>query len=145
MRGIEREVLYHGLYARRVDALKERVRELKARLSPEQFSSHETVKLAVRIRDAEEQVSRDPDRPECRLRDDLRKFRRYKRGLGRYRILYCFSNRPPIVVFLYLNTEDSLRQEGGRRDPYEEFKGLLRRGLVSSDPSDPRLARWLRR
>lgn len=137
-------VRYHELYCRRIEELKVRVRELKARLPEEEFRRHEVVKLAVRIREAEREVAADPDRPEYLLRDELRKFRRYKRGLGRYRILYCFSNKPPIVVFLYLNTESSLRKDGSRRDPYEEFKALLRRGAVSHDPSDPRTARWLR-
>lgn len=138
-------VRYHELYYRRIAELKERVRELKARLSPEEFRRHEVVKLAARVREAEREVALDPDRPEYLLRDELRKFRRYRRGLGRYRIIYCFSNKPPIIVFLYLNTEDSLRKEGSRRDPYEEFKALLRRGAVSSDPGDPKTQRWIQR
>lgn len=138
-------VRYHELYFRRIAELKDRVRELKARLPPEEFRQHEVVKLAARIREAEREVAENPGRPEYLLRDELRKFRRSKRGLGRYRILYCFSNKPPIIVFLYLNTEHSLRKAGSRRDPYEEFKALLRRGSVSSDPADPKTQRWLHR
>lgn len=136
-------VRYHELYFRRIEELKVRVRELKARLPDEEFRRHEVVKLAFRVREAEKEVAEDPDRPEYLLRDELRKFRRYKRGLGRYRILYCFSNKPPIIVFLYLNTEASLRKAGSRHDPYEEFKTLLRRGTVSHDPADPKTARWI--
>ena len=134
---------YHELYHQRIQQLKARVRELKERLEPSEFRRHETVKLAVRIRDAEDEIAEDPDRRDYLLRDELRKFRRYKKGLGRYRIIFCFSNHPPIILFLYLNTEDSLRKEGGRRDPYEEFKSLLRRGRVSHDPTDPRIQNWL--
>lgn len=89
------------------------------------------------------EIAQDPDRPEYLLRDELRKFRRYKRGLGRYRLIFCFSNRPPIIVFLYLNTEETLRKAGSRKDPYEQFKALLRRGEVSHDPADPKTQKRL--
>lgn len=136
-------VKYHELYHRRIQELKSRVRELKGQLSPEEFARHETVKLAVRIRDAEKEVADDPHRPEYLLRDELRKFRRYKRGLGRYRIIFCFSGKPPIIIFLYLNTADSLRKAGSRQDPYELFKAMLRRGEVTHDPGEPKVQKWI--
>lgn len=143
MRKTEYLLKYHDLYYQRIEQLKARVKKLKAELPPEEFRRHETVKLAVRIRDAEREIAEDPNRPEYLLREELRKFRRYKRGLGRYWIIFCFSSKPPIVLFLYLNTEESLRKEGGRRDPYEEFKAMLRRGLVSHDPQDAKVQRWI--
>ena len=136
-------VKYHELYYRRIQELKSRVRELKEQLGPEEFSRHETVKLAVRIRAAEQEVAQEPNRPEYLLHDELRKFRRYKRGLGRYRIIFCFSGKPPIIIFLYLNTSDSLRKEGSRQDPYELFKSMLRRGEVAHDPSDLKIQKWI--
>lgn len=136
-------VRYHELYYQRIQELKARVRELKEQLSPEEFSRHETVKLAVRIRDAEKEVEDDPSRPEYLLNDELRKFRRYKRGLGRYRIIFCFSSKPPIIIFLYLNTAETLRKAGSRRDPYEQFKSMFRRGEVSHDPNDSKAKKWI--
>lgn len=136
---------YHEIYYQRIEQLKSRVGELKARLPAEGFRTHETVKLAFRIRQAEREIAQDPHRPEYLLKAELRKFRRYKRGLGRYRILFCFSDRPPIIIFLYLNTESSLRKAGDKRDPYEEFRALVRQGRLSHDPSDPRLQKWITR
>ena len=136
-------VKYHEFYYQRVHEIKSRVKELKERLSPEEFARHETVKLAIRIRAAEQEIAGDPHRPEYLLHAELRKFRRYKRGLGRYRILFCFSGKPPIIVFLYLNTADALRKAGSRHDPYEQFKAMLRRGQVSHDPSDPKTGKWI--
>jgi len=136
-------VKYHELYYRRVQELKSRVKELKERLSPEEFARHETVKLAVRLREAEKEIEDDPNRPEYLLNDELRKFRRYKRGLGRYRIIFCFSSKPPIIIFLYFNTAETLRKAGSRLDPYERFKAMLRRGAVSHDPGDPRIQKWI--
>lgn len=136
-------VKYHELYFQRVQELKSRVRKLKEQLSPEDFSKHEIVKLAVRVREAEKEILDDPHRLEYVLHDELRKFRRYKRGLGRYRILFCFSDNPPIIIFLYLNTAESLRKAGSRNDPYERFKAMLRRGEVSHDPGDPKTQKWI--
>lgn len=137
-------VKHHELYFRRLSDIMSRVAELKKRLTPQEFIRHETVKLAARIMRAErEEIAQDPDRPEYRLQGELRRFRRYKRGLGRYRIIFCFSNKPPLILMLYLNTEESLRKEGGRRDPYEEFAALLRKGLFSHDPRDPGIQKWI--
>lgn len=136
-------VKYHELYYQRIQELKSRVKGLKEQLSPEEFAQHETVKLAVRIREAEREIENDPNRPEYLLNDELRKFRRYKRGLGRYRVIFCFSSNPPIIIFLYLNTAETLRKAGSRQDPYEQFKAMLRRGLFSHDPSDPKVQKWI--
>lgn len=137
-------VKHHELYYRRLADLMARVAALKERLPPEEYVQHETVKLAARILRAEQaEIAEDPDRPEYRLRGELKKFRRYKRGLGRYRIIFCFSKQPPLILMLYLNTEQSLRKEGARSDPYEEFKALLRQGKLSHDPSDPRNMSWV--
>ncbi|MBI4057391.1 MAG: type II toxin-antitoxin system YhaV family toxin [Elusimicrobia bacterium] len=143
MEKIEYLLKYHELYYQRIQQLKSRVKELKEHLSPAEFRHHETVKLSGRIRGAEKEIADNPNRPDYLLREELRKFRRYKRGLGRYRIIFCFSNNPPIILFLYLNTEESLRKGGGRRDPYEEFKSILRRGHVSNDPGDPKIQKWI--
>ena len=136
---------YHDFYYNRIQTLKEQVRELKARLTPEEFVQHETVKLAARIRKADREIiPENPDRPEYRLTGDLKKFRRYKQGLRRYRIMFCFSGKPPIILYLYLNDEKHLRKDGGKNDPYEEFKKLVKQGHMSHDPSDPAMQKWIR-
>ncbi|HVA65801.1 MAG TPA: type II toxin-antitoxin system YhaV family toxin [Elusimicrobiota bacterium] len=136
---------YHAFYAERIAELKARVKELRGALSPEEFARHEIVKLALRIRDAEKEIAANPKAAEYLLHDELRKFRRYKRGLGRYRLFFCFSDNPPIIVFLYLNSAETPRQEGGRGDPYEVFKAMLRRGEVSRRPDDPKIQKWIER
>lgn len=143
MAKIEYLLKYHGLYYQRIERLKTRVRDLNERLGPEDFKRHEIVKLAARIRAAEKEIAENPNRPEYLLHGELRKFRRYKRGLGRYRIIFCFSNNPPIILFLYLNTEENLRKEGSRSDPYEEFKALLRSGRITHEPADPMTQKWI--
>jgi len=136
---------YHKIYLQRTNSLKAQVRELKARLPEDEFRRHEIVKLAFRIREADQNIiPQDPDRPEYRLKDDLRKYRRYKQGLQRYRLFFCFSSHPKIILYLYLNDEKHLRKEGGKNDPYEEFKRFVNKGLVSHDPGDPRIQKWIK-
>ncbi len=75
--------------------------ELRNKLSNEEFRHHEIVKLAYRIREADQEIiPRDPNRPEYRLTGNLKKYRRYKQELQRYRLFFCFSNQPKIILVL---------------------------------------------
>ena len=135
---------FHKFYCDRVSSLKEHVRDLKQRLPQEEFRSHPDVKFAKRLRDASlEIIPEDPNLPEYRLKADLKKYRRHKKGLQRYRLFFCFSSTPPIIVYLYLNDKSTLRKEGAKTDPYAVFSKLAKRKKVSSYPSDPVLQHWI--
>lgn len=134
----------HDFYYRRVRELTEQIKELHKKLEPDQFVQHPTVKLARRIREADRVIiPQDPDRPEYRLKAELKKFRRYKQGLKRYRLFFCFANHPMIILYLYLNDEKHLRKDGDKNDPYEVFKKFLKQGSVSHNPEDPRIQKWV--
>ena len=137
---------YHVFYYQRIAQLKEQVRELRNKLGDEEFKQHEIVKFAFRVRKADQEIiPQDPDRPEYRLRGELKKYRRYKQGLQRYRIIFCFSSHPKIIIYLYLNDEKHLRKEGAKTDPYEKFKKLQRKGYFSHSPNDPKTQEWIRK
>jgi len=138
---------YHVFYYQRIAQLKEQqVRELRNKLDDEEFKQHEIVKFAFRVRKADQEIiPQDPDRPEYRLRGELKKYRRYKQGLQRYRIIFCFSSHPKIIIYLYLNDEKHLRKEGAKTDPYEKFKKLLRKGRFSHNPNDTKTQEWIRK
>lgn len=136
---------YHEFYYQRIAQLKEQVKSLRNRLRDEEFKQHEIVKLAFRIRRADQEIiPQDPDRPEYRLSGDMRKYRRYKQGLQRYRLFFCFSNQPKMILYLYLNDEKYLRKAGAKTDPYEEFKNQVRRGYFSHNPHDPKIQKWIK-
>lgn len=136
---------YHEFYYQRVAQLKEQVKVLRDRLTDNEFKQHEIVKLAYRIRKADQEIiPQDPDRAEYRLSGDLRKYRRYKQGLQRYRLFFCFSNQPKMILYLYLNDEKHLRKAGAKTDPYEEFKNLSRRGSFSRNPHEVKIQKWIR-
>lgn len=135
---------YHAFYYRRIQALKEQVKELRARLTETEYSQHEVVKFAARVRQADQTIiPQDPDRKDYRLTGFLRKYRRYKQGLQRYRLFFCFSNTPPIILYLYLNDEKHLRKDGDRNDPHAEFQRLVHRGVFSHDPSAATIQQWI--
>ncbi len=134
----------HELFAGRIAKLKEQVKKLNATLPADEFVQHEMVQLAARIRRATvEIIPEDPNRPEYVLSGDLKKYRRYKQGLQRYRLMFCFSNKPAIIIYLYVNDKDHLRKQGDRNDPYEEFKQMVRSGKTSHDPQDPVIQKWI--
>ena len=109
----------HQLLGQRIDALKIQVKELKETLDDDAYRQHPLVKFAYRVRHAmDEIIPEDPDRPDYRLIGELKKYRRYKQGLQRYRLFFCFSNQPKIILYLYLNEERQLRKEGDKNDPY---------------------------
>jgi toxin YhaV len=135
----------HEFFSQRILELKKDVRKLHDTLSKEEFIHHETVKLSARIRKATlEIIPEDPNRPDYLLSGDLRKYRRYKQGLQRYRIIFCFSNRPSIIMYLYVNDREHLRKQGSRTDPYEEFKKMVRNDKFSYDPCDLKIQKWIR-
>ena len=139
-------LLAHALYSARIQSLKEQLKKLKATLSDEDYKQHEVVKMASRLYKATfEIIPADPTCPEYLLRDELKKFRRYKQGLQRYRLFFTFSKTPPIIVYLYVNDEKHLRKEGSKNDPYEQFSKLVKKGSISHDPRDPKMHKLLQK
>jgi len=136
---------YHDFYFQRIAKLKEQVKELRNKLSNEEFRQHEIVKLAYRIREADQEIiPQDPNRPEYSLTGNLKKYRRYKQGLQRYRLFFCFSNQPKIILYLYLNDERHLCKAGDKNDPYEEFRRLVNKEYFSHNPGDPKIQKWIK-
>lgn len=134
----------HQLLSQRIVALKIQVKELKEKLDEESYRQHPLVKFAYRVRRAvEEIIPQDPDRPEYRLTGELKKYRRFKQGLQRYRLFFCFSSQPRIILYLYLNDERHLRKEGDKNDPYEVFKKFIMQGTFSNDPEDQKIQKWM--
>lgn len=134
----------HDFYYSRIAQLKEQVRSLKLSLPSNEFTQHEVVKFAARLKKATlEVIPQDPNRIEYHLHGELKGYRRYKQGLKRYRLFFTFSNKPPLILYLYINDEKHLRKEGDKNDPYEEFKKLAIRGSFSTNPNDPKIQQWI--
>jgi toxin YhaV len=139
-------VLFHSAFDRRYVALQGEARELKERLSTQQYAQHPRVMLLAAVtRLIAEIVPDDPNAPDFRLHDELSTCRRAKgHGLPqRYRLFWVFSERNKTIIFLYLNDEETLRKEGARSDPYAVFARLVARGEIGADFA-ANLAAWQR-
>ncbi len=55
-----------------------------------------------------------------------RHWRRAKIG-QRFRLVFRYDSKARVIVFAWVNDEDTLRSAGSRSDPYAEFRKMLDR------------------
>ncbi|HEX8695367.1 MAG TPA: type II toxin-antitoxin system YhaV family toxin [Longimicrobium sp.] len=83
-----------------------------------------------------EQIPSDPGSERYRqgltLGKEHRHWRRAK-FLRRFRLFFRYHSENKIIIYAWLNDEDSLREAGARTDVYRVFDGMLRRGTPPSD------------
>jgi len=125
-------------FALRLKALTQEVASL-AKSDPTGYKQHPKTKLLASVyRSIIETVPTNPADPVFRLGHTLGKqngnWRRVKKGLPqRYRLFFMFATNPlQVVIYAWLNDEDTLRKEGSRTDVYGVFKRMLERGEVPS-------------
>src|SRR5436309_6589688 len=78
-----------------------------------------------------EMIPADPSRPEYRQGNTLGEaYRHWFRAkfFGRFRLFFRYDSRSRIIVYAWVNDERSLRQRGGKSDPYEVFRRMLASG-----------------
>ncbi len=51
----------------------------------------------------------------------------------RFRLFFRFSSKHRVIIYAWLNDEDTLRKSGARTDPYVVFRAMLSRGEPPSD------------
>lgn len=79
-----------------------------------------------------DKIPRDPGNPSFRhggtLGMDRKNWFRAKTGNGCYRLFYRFQSSARIIVYAWVNDEDSLRTYGSRTDAYAVFAKMLDAG-----------------
>jgi len=100
--------------------------------NPRKFQTNANVKLFAAVAKLVlEVIPTDPGRPEYRQGNTLGKaYRHWFRAkfLGRFRLFFRYDSRARIIVYAWVNDEHTLRQRGGKSDPYEVFRGMLASG-----------------
>lgn len=128
-------LFYFKLFADILRELEHDVTELK-RKDPDGFIHHEKAKLLKSVYDTITQdVPNNPNDVKFRLGktlgDRYTDWRRIKRGLPqRYRLFFKFTSAQHKIVYAWLNDERTLRKDGSKKDVYEVFQQMLRRGEV---------------
>lgn len=107
------------------------------RAEPQGYRGNANVKLLAAIAKLVfEVIPSDPGRPEYRLGNTLGEaYRHWFRAkfFGRFRLFFRYDSRARIIVYAWVNDERTLRQRGGRSDPYEVFRHMLASGNPPND------------
>lgn len=78
-----------------------------------------------------ETVPSDPNREEYRQGNTMgpafRHWRRAKIG-RRFRMFFRFDSKTRIIIYAWVNDENTLRSSGSKSDPYAVFQKMLQRG-----------------
>lgn len=81
-------------------------------------------------------VPSDPGRDEYRQGNTLgpayRHWRRAKLG-RRYRLFFRYDSKAKVIVYAWVNDEQTLRSSGSKSDPYAVFEKMLGRGNPPDD------------
>ncbi|MCJ2057255.1 type II toxin-antitoxin system YhaV family toxin [Methylobacterium sp. J-048] len=107
-----------------------------AEADPGGYAAHPKAKLLARIRQlVVDEIPRDPNARAYALGNTLgpehRHWRRAK-FLQRFRLFFRFDSASRIIVYAWVNDENTLRKAGSRSDPYTVFAQRLNAG----DPPD---------
>jgi len=132
-------LLFHGAIIGQLQDLANAY-ERARKADPKNFRSNANVKLFAALgKLILDVVPADPGRPEYRQGNTLgEQYRHWFRVkfFGRFRLFFRYDSRARIIVYAWVNDESTLRQRGGRSDPYEVF----RRMLASGNPPNERAA-----
>ncbi|MGA2594337.1 MAG: type II toxin-antitoxin system YhaV family toxin [Bryobacteraceae bacterium] len=123
----------HPLFQAQLEKWAARVEKLACR-DPQGYSSHPATKLLATVNHyMREVIPRDPNSPEFwqgnTLGSDNRHWFRAKFH-ERYRLFFRFSTQQKVIIYVWVNDEQSLRKAGARTDPYAVFKGMLESGAA---------------
>ena len=126
----------HPAFSETFDTLVGEVKRLRA-ADAAAYKQHPKTKLLKRIVDLiETEIPRDPGANEYSLGNTLVPAHRHWRGakfLGRFRLFFRYSSKANVIIYAWVNDENTLRKAGGRNDPYSVFGGLLRKGRPPDD------------
>jgi len=126
----------HALFAQQLERLHSRVSELAAK-NPATYHQEPAAKLLATIRRyILEIIPKNPSAPEFRqgntLGPDNRHWFRAKFH-ERYRLFFRFSTKHRVIIYTWVNDENSLRKAGAKTDPYAIFREMLTSGNPPSD------------
>ena len=131
----------HLLFRDQYDKLLKQAAHIKAQ-HPGDYQSHKTVKLLAKISDLIlDEIPSDPRHAKFNLGNTLgTDYRHWKRAkFGRFRFFFRYRIRQKtggteekVIVYVWVNDEETMRKEGDKNDPY----ALFAKGLHLGKPPD---------
>lgn len=129
-------VFAHPLFLAQVDALAQQVAALKRRDPEAYVKKNASKRLAAITRLAFDVIPRDPARVEYRqggtLGDEHKHWFRAK-FFQQYRLFFRYHASSKVIVFAWVNDEDTKRAYGSNDDAYRVFRKMLENGHPPHD------------
>lgn len=126
----------HPLFLAQLDALLRQVEALGKKDPVGYVNKNASKRLAAITKLALEVIPQDPGRPEYRqgntLGEEHRHWRR-ARFFQQYRLFFRYHAAARIIVFAWVNDEDSKRARGSSDDAYRVFRRMLESGHPPED------------
>ena len=126
----------HPIFLDQLDALSAQVEARKRKDPAGYVTKNATKRLAAIAKLAFEVIPQDPTRPEYRqghmLGDDHKHWFRAK-FFQQYRLFFRFHAQAKVIVFAWVNDEDTKRAYESADDAYRVFRRMLDNGHPPSD------------
>lgn len=129
-------VFAHPLFAAQLEALVQQVEALKKRDPVGYVRKNSTERLAAITKLAFEVIPQDPTRPEYRQGDTLGEDRGHwfrAKFFQQYRLFFRYHASSKVIVFAWVNDEDTRRAYESKDDAYRVFRKMLERGHPPDD------------
>lgn len=129
-------IFAHPLFLAQLEELIQQVEALKHKDAVGYAKKNASKRLAAIVKLAFEVVPQDPARPEYRqgsaLGEDRKHWLRAK-FFQQYRLFFRYHAPSRIIVFAWVNDEDSKRAYGSSDDAYRVFRKMLENGCPPDD------------
>ncbi len=134
------QLFAHPLFLDQIEKLAAAVERAQTK-DPRTWRKAPNAKLLAALRQLVfETIPQDPTRPEYRqggtLGDARKHWFRAKFGGGRFRLFFRYSSSAKLIVFAWVNDENTLRTYGAKSDAYAVFRKMLDSGNPPDDWAD---------
>jgi toxin YhaV len=131
------QLFAHPLFLDQIEKLASAAEKAREK-DPRGWRKSANAKLLAAIRQLVfETIPQDPTRPEYRqggtLGDTRKHWFRAKFGGGRFRLFFRYSSSAKVIVFAWVNDENTLRTYGAKSDAYAVFRKMLDGGNPPDD------------
>jgi toxin YhaV len=130
------QIFAHGLFLDRVEELLVQVENLRQKYPDNYKQKNATKRLAAIYKLVFDVIPQDPTRSEYRqgttLGDDYKHWFRAK-FFQQYRLFFRYHQESKIVVFAWVNDENSKRAYDSKTDAYLVFQKMLQTGYPPDD------------
>lgn len=133
-------ILAHPLLLDQLEKLTAAVEQL-AKAKPDSYRQNSNTKLLAALATLMfDKIPQDPASTAYVQGNTLGTSRRYwfraKFGAGRFRLFFRYSSSAKIIIFAWVNDENTLRTYGSKTDAYAVFRNMLESGNPPDDWAD---------